>query len=121
MNSKTVSPYAFFYLGGLLIAAAVFGLLTFFTPLHPGWSYLLAINIAVFVLFGYDKGIAASDSLRVPERVIFAAALMGGSPGVLLGMNIFRHKTRKVSFQFRLGVVLAAQAILIGSAIRIFG
>ncbi|MBR6399201.1 MAG: DUF1294 domain-containing protein, partial [Lachnospiraceae bacterium] len=35
---------------------------------------------------------------RVPERVLLALAVFGGSPGALMGMLVFHHKTRKSKF-----------------------
>jgi uncharacterized membrane protein YsdA (DUF1294 family) len=40
-------------------------------------------------------------------------ALLGGSPGVLLGIHVFRHKTRKASFQFVLLLIVVAQFALL--------
>ena len=79
------------------------------------WSacYLVAASCAALVLCGYDKSIAASDALRVPEAVLLAAALLGGTPGLLIGMNLFRHKTLKARFQLQLAVILIIQIALV--------
>jgi uncharacterized membrane protein YsdA (DUF1294 family) len=77
------------------------------------WSYVLGINLAAAVLYGFDKLQARRSGARVPEAVLHLLALAGGTPGALLGQVLFRHKTRKRSFRrvFLLVVVLQAGTI----------
>ncbi len=78
----------------------------------PFWiSWLGAASIAAFILCGFDKSAARRDALRVPERVLLVVAFLGGSLGLLLGMNIFRHKTRKIGFQVIIFIILIAQLV----------
>ena len=42
-----------------------------------------------------DKGKAVRKSWRIPEWFLLTVALIGGSLGSLLGMYLFRHKTKK--------------------------
>lgn len=75
--------------------------------------YLLFINIFSFSLFGIDKNKAVRNAYRIPERTLFLTAAVGGSLGSLLGMYLFRHKTRHTSF--RIGVpALLILHILVG-------
>ncbi len=67
--------------------------------LAPMYAYLMSINALALVLYGYDKRQAVVGRTRIPELVLHAAALGGGSPGALLGQGVFRHKTRKFRFQ----------------------
>jgi len=60
--------------------------------------YLIVINLALFVTMGADKRAARRGGRRVPERTLFALAVIGGAPGGTLGMLAFRHKTRKPMF-----------------------
>ncbi|MDH3891849.1 MAG: cold shock and DUF1294 domain-containing protein [candidate division Zixibacteria bacterium] len=88
-----------------------------------GWSellaYLLSINVVTFILYGYDKYIAGRAGLRVPEIVLYLLAFLGGSPAVLAGQRIFRHKTIKRSFQFVYWTIVVLQvAVLIYSLTR---
>jgi uncharacterized membrane protein YsdA (DUF1294 family) len=93
---------------------AVLGGGIFFTSDIPAlWCYLAGINVSAFLLMGYDKSIAGSSALRIPEKVIFIIALLGGGPGVLTGMSIFRHKTRKRSFQLVMIIILIAQIVFL--------
>jgi|SRR3989338_7720150 len=75
--------------------------------------YLVLINIAAFFFFGWDKLRAQVDARRVSERRLWLLAAIGGSAGALLGMNFFRHKTKKLSFQAGMAVILATQILLI--------
>lgn len=68
-------------------------------------------SVAAFGLCVADKSRARAGRGRVPERVLLGVALAGGSPGLVLGMLVARHKTRKASFLARLVLVLLAQAV----------
>lgn len=76
--------------------------------------YLLTINAAGFLLMLIDKQKARKNRWRIPESALFLTALMGGSIGCLLGMYIFRHKTRHLSFTLGIPAILAAQCLLAG-------
>lgn len=65
-----------------------------------------------FVLMGVDKRRARRDLWRVPEKTFFLLALLGGTPGALLGMWVFRHKTRHWYFRYGLPALLLAQLVL---------
>ena len=71
--------------------------------------WLLLVNAAAFTLFGVDKAKAKRDAWRIPEKALFAAALLGGSVGAIAGMKLFRHKTRHRSFTLGLPLILVLQ------------
>lgn len=71
--------------------------------------YLLGINILAFLVFGLDKRKARKDRWRVPEATLLLLAVIGGSVGALLGMVVFRHKTRHNKFRIGLPLILLAQ------------
>ena len=79
--------------------------------------YLVCINLAAFALMGVDKRHAQRRQWRVPEKLLFLAALLGGSAGAWAGMYVFRHKTRHWYFVVGMPVILLAQLLLI----RFFG
>ena len=60
--------------------------------------YILAVSFITFILWGIDKSRAINDHWRIPEKWLFALILIGGALGALLGMVVFRHKTRKTIF-----------------------
>jgi uncharacterized membrane protein YsdA (DUF1294 family) len=97
---------------GLTIAGAA--LLAWFWPrMDIVWAWLIAINAITFLTFGYDKMIAGTQHTRVPEAILLALALCGGTIGALLGMPVFRHKTIKASFRRRLWLVIVIQVALV--------
>ena len=70
-----------------------------------GW--FAALNLAAFLAFALDKWRAGRSGRRVPEFQLVLLGALGGWPGGILGMSLFRHKTAKGSFQFKyaLGLV----------------
>ena len=74
--------------------------------------WVLALSAVDFVLMGADKRRARQNRRRVPEKTFFAVALLGGSPGAIAGMWLFRHKTRHWYFQYGLPAILMAQLAL---------
>lgn len=71
--------------------------------------YLILINIITFIVYGVDKKRARRKQWRVPEKVLFLLAIIGGSVGALLGMLVFRHKTQKWYFKFGIPAILLLQ------------
>lgn len=57
------------------------------------------VSLLAFLLYWSDKRKARTDSWRTPENVLHAVELAGGWPGALVAQQVFRHKTRKVSYQ----------------------
>ena len=82
--------------------------------------YLVFINILAFVLMGTDKAKAKRNAWRIPEKTLFLSAILGGSIGAILGMQLFRHKTRHRSFVLGMPAILAAQ-VVIALALRKLG
>lgn len=80
--------------------------------------YLLFINLTAFALMGTDKRRARMHRWRIPEKTLFLAALLGGSPGAIAGMYTFRHKTRHWYFVVGMPLILLLQA---GLALYISG
>ncbi|MDQ8011230.1 MAG: DUF1294 domain-containing protein [Flavobacterium nitrogenifigens] len=75
--------------------------------------YFLLINILVFIFAGYDKSQARKNKRRIPENTLFFMELIGGTPGLLTAMLIFRHKTSKTSFIVKFTVIFLIQAVLV--------
>ncbi len=66
----------------------------------------LGLSIVTMLLYATDKRRAVTGEWRVSEASLQLLALMGGWPGAILAQLLFRHKTRKVSFQlFFWGIV----------------
>ncbi|HZX78441.1 DUF1294 domain-containing protein [Lysobacter sp.] len=82
----------------------------------PAWlAWWLALNTATVLVYGYDKAIAGGPRRRVPERTLLGLALLGGSPGALMAMWMFRHKTAKRSFRNKVAVILTLQVLAVAA------
>lgn len=73
--------------------------------------YAVLINLAALIVFGVDKKRARRHEWRISERTLFLLALAGGSVGAILGMLVFRHKTRKWYFILGIPLILMIQII----------
>ncbi|HEX2860752.1 MAG TPA: DUF1294 domain-containing protein [Lacunisphaera sp.] len=68
---------------------------------EPWWlvGWVGAMSAASCLLFGYDKWQAGRQGGRLAESTLLLASAVGGWPGGLAGMVLFRHKTAKRGFQ----------------------
>ncbi|MBP8293543.1 MAG: DUF1294 domain-containing protein [Caldilineaceae bacterium] len=113
VRRSDANPYTLFSIVAIGIVVAVGALLYFLF----GWfwllNYLIAINLAAFGLYGYDKSAAQAGGLRVPERVLHGLELFGGTPGAFIAQRVFHHKTRKVSYRIVFWLIFAVQVAVI--------
>lgn len=84
----------------------------FLSPVGLPVIYLVIINLVAFLTFGADKRRAKKDKWRVRERTLFLLAIIGGSVGALLGMYLFRHKTKHWYFCVGIPAILVLQIVL---------
>lgn len=70
-------------------------------------------NIIAFALVAIDKHKARKHLWRISERMLFLFALLGGCPGVYIGMLLFRHKTRHWRFMLGVPVIFVGQLALL--------
>ena len=75
--------------------------------------YFIIINIVGFAMMGIDKRKAIKRAFRIPEATLFIVALIGGSMGSIMGMQVFRHKTRHWYFALGMPAILVLQVILL--------
>lgn len=75
--------------------------------------YFIVINLVTFFFFAFDKYKASGDFRRTPEKVLWLLSLAGGSIGALAAMKLFRHKTKKHSFQAVLLVIILLQVAIV--------
>ncbi len=75
--------------------------------------YFLEICSVAFLLCAVDKLCARKGAWRVPEAALMLSAVLGGSAGLLLGMLLFRHKTRHKQFLFGVPLILLCQLIAV--------
>ncbi|OGG95736.1 hypothetical protein A2V95_03650 [Candidatus Kuenenbacteria bacterium RBG_16_41_7] len=75
--------------------------------------YFLVINIFTFVVFVIDKRRAIYNERRLPEKILWLLAILGGSLGGLIAMELIKHKNRKMGFVLvMLGIILAQMMII---------
>ena len=54
-----------------------------------------AASVVTLVAYGVDKAAAGLGRRRVPENALHLLCLLGGWPGALVAMPLFRHKRRQ--------------------------
>ena len=87
------------------------------------WSYLarhrvlliwlLAVSLVTLIAYGADKLAAVRGRRRIPVAVLLGLAFIGGSVGALLGMLLFRHKIRQISFTLGVPLILLTQLLVL--------
>ncbi|MBO4291111.1 MAG: DUF1294 domain-containing protein [Lachnospiraceae bacterium] len=82
--------------------------------------YLILINLTAFAQMGIDKHKAKKKAWRIPEKTLFFSAVIGGSPGAILGMLVFHHKTRHRAFKYGMPLILCTQLLLVFFALLKF-
>jgi uncharacterized membrane protein YsdA (DUF1294 family) len=76
-------------------------------------GYLLAVTFLGWLLMGLDKWKARQHTWRIKENTLFLVALLGGAAGCLIGMYMFRHKTRHMRFVWGMPLILAGEIFLL--------
>ena len=82
-------------------------------------AYLMLMNACACIIMLTDKQRAKNKRWRIPEVTLLGSALLGGSVGALVGMYLFRHKTRHPKFTLGIPLIIVAQ-ILGSGLIAIF-
>lgn len=76
-------------------------------------GYLLIVNVIGFILMFVDKKRAQNNQWRIKEATLFLTAAIGGSIGSMLGMKVFRHKTKHLSFLIGMPAIFIIQVGLV--------
>ena len=74
--------------------------------------YLLAVNIATFLLYGIDKYKAKKNQWRISEATLLTMAAIGGSIGAWAGMRLWHHKTMHKKFKYGIPLIIIMQVAL---------
>ncbi len=75
-------------------------------------TYLIGVNIAGVMLMAIDKGRAITRRWRIKEKNLFLIAIIGGSLGCMIGMQLFRHKTKHIKFTIGMPSIFIIQVII---------
>lgn len=82
-------------------------------------NYLIAINLATFLIFWRDKFAAIQKRRRIPEKKLLRLCYVWGIIWWYFGMYLFRHKSIKHSFlrkfYITLGIYLIGMLFLLWS------
>ena len=117
-DERVPSTYSSLHSNGLLMLAAAFlffisaATLAGKLPLVVLGIYLIVSSVTFFA-YALDKSAAKYNRWRIQESTLHLFALLGGWPGALTAQRLFRHKSKKQSFQivFWITVVLNCGAL----------
>ncbi|MCP1145534.1 DUF1294 domain-containing protein [Lysinibacillus endophyticus] len=76
-------------------------------------SYIAVMSIILCIFMYIDKSRAKNHEWRISEKSLFTLAILGGACGGVLGMYLFRHKTKHNSFAFGFPLLAAVHIFLI--------
>lgn len=92
--------------------------------MNPSWLVPVWIATAsawAVLLFGFDKWRAGRGGRRVAESTLFWLSALGGWPGGLLGLVVFRHKSAKPVFLLKFAAAFLVWAGWVFVALRLTG
>ena len=75
--------------------------------------YLILINAAGLLIMLIDKQKARRNRWRISEATLMTVAALGGSFGSLIGMKLFRHKTKRLKFSIGIPLLLVLHIIIV--------
>ena len=75
--------------------------------------YLLLINIFSFILALTDKSRAKNKKWRISENALLFSAIIGGGVGLLLGLLLSNHKTRRKKFMIGVPVIIVLHFVVV--------
>lgn len=81
--------------------------------LHIALIYLVVINVVTFFVYGVDKWKAKKSKWRIREAALLGLAVLGGSIGAWLGMQVWHHKTQHKKFKYGVPAIIIVQLALI--------
>lgn len=84
-------------------------MLTFLTIYYIGMNF-----IGILAMF-IDKRRARKHQYRIQEKTLWFIAVIGGAIGSTLGMALFRHKTKHLSFKWGFPLLSIMHIILISN------
>ncbi len=70
---------------------------------------MLAWNIVVMFVYGFDKMRAKRGRRRVSEATLLLCTTLFGGCGAMLGMILFNHKTSKKKFRILVPLIFVAE------------
>ena len=83
-------------------------------------SYVAIVSLILCVFMYVDKERAIKKEWRISEKTLLILGFFGGAIGGVLGMYLFRHKTRHNAFAFGFPLMAAVHIYLIVQFIKNF-
>ena len=83
-------------------------------------SYLIIMSIILCIFMYVDKSRAIAHEWRISEKSLFTLAFLGGACGGVLGMYLFKHKTKHNAFAFGFPLLAAIQIFIIVKVFNTF-
>lgn len=62
--------------------------------------YWAIVSFILLIMMRIDKNRAIRHQYRISERTLWLVALAGGAFGGTVGMYVFRHKTKHLTFKW---------------------
>ena len=76
-------------------------------------TYFAIVSLTLCVFMYIDKQRAIKKEWRISEKTLLTLAFFGGAVGGVLGMYLFRHKTKHNAFAFGFPLMAAVHIYLI--------
>lgn len=81
-------------------------------------GYFGVMSIVTFFFYGFDKFAALRGARRIPNATLLGLSFLGGSPGALLGIYLFRHKTKKKYYTWTVPLMLVLHLVILYSLMK---
>lgn len=78
-----------------------------------------AASLVAVLAYALDKRAAVRGTWRTPEARLHLLALLGGWPGALLAMRLFKHKRRKAAFVRVFWLTVVGHLAVVGLLLRL--
>lgn len=76
-------------------------------------SIIFLMNLISFTIFYIDKRKSIKGKNRISENSLLLSALLLGSIGAFLSMQIFRHKTKKLKFRILVPLFFVLRVLIL--------
>ncbi|WP_455067931.1 DUF1294 domain-containing protein [Parvimonas micra] len=76
-------------------------------------SIIFIMNLISFTIFYIDKRKAIEGKNRISGNSLLLSALLLGSIGAFLSMQIFRHKTKKLKFKVLVPIFFVVKVLIL--------
>ena len=83
-------------------------------------SYVAIVSLILCILMYVDKEKAIKKEWRISEKTLLTLGFFGGAVGGVLGMYLFRHKTKHNIFAFGFPLMAAVHIYLIVQLMKNF-